>query len=87
MGIKPEDILNDDTDSVLINGVTVRKGTIGAFIFNIDILEDPTTTEGQKKSAKREMKQLAPAIIAVGLYKHVSFNNLIAKNILDDAAR
>lgn len=83
--VKPEDILPDGIDSTSINGQMVRKGTIAAFLANIDILENLNTSEKQKQLAINTMKELAPAVIAIGLYKHVTFKNTQAEQILADA--
>ena len=83
--IRPEDILPDGIDSTTINGKMVRKGTIAAFLANTDILENQNATELQKKEAIDAMKELASAVIAIGLHKHVIFKNTQAEQILVDA--
>lgn len=82
--IRPEDILPDGIDKIAIDGQTVRKGTIAAFLLNTEILENPAATEKQKQEAKNLMKELAPAVIAIGLHKHVVFKNPEAEKILTD---
>ncbi len=81
--IRPEDILPDGVDSTVINGENVRKGTVAAFLANINILENPQSSEQQKQQAINVMKELAPAVIAIGLHKHVVFKNTQAKQILE----
>jgi hypothetical protein len=83
--IRPEDILPDGIDSTSINGKLIRKGTIAAFLTNIDILENPLATKIQKQGAIETMKELAPAVIAIGLHKQVIFKNYEAEHILVDA--
>lgn len=83
--IRPEDVLPDGVESVAINGKKVRKGTIAAFLANTDILEDSVATEKQKQEAKTLMKELAPAVIMIGLHKHVIFKNPEVEQILIDA--
>lgn len=80
--ISPEDILADGVDHTIINGKTIRKGTIAAFLANIDILENPATTETQKQQAKNMMIELAPAVLSIGLHKHVTFKNQDVEKIL-----
>lgn len=82
--IKPEDILPDGIDSIAMNGKIVRKGTIAAFLANIDMIESPAVTKEQKQAALDTMKDLAPAVIAIGLHKHVTFKNPEAEKILID---
>lgn len=80
--VRPEDVLPDGIDNIAIDGKTVRKGTIAAFLSNTEILENPAATEIQKQAAKDLMKELAPAVIAIGLHKHVVFKNPEAEKIL-----
>lgn len=80
--MKPEDILADGIDATIINGISVRKGTIGAFLANIEILEDSNTSESSKQEAVDQIKMLAPAVIAIGLLKHVTFKNADVMKIL-----
>jgi hypothetical protein len=83
--VRPEDILPDGVDTAAINGKTVRKGSIAAFLANTDILENLHTTEQQKQEALNMMKELAPAVIAIGLHNHVIFKNSQVEQILVDA--
>ncbi len=85
--IKPEDILADTEDFITLNGVTVRKGSLAAFLKNIDILEDFQPSEEGKASALGMLKQLAPAVIASGLYKHAIFKNKFVQDILDMSSK
>lgn len=83
-GINPDDILADTENFVELNGLTVRKGSIAAFLKNIDLFEDPTSTEEQKSEALRMIKELAPAIIASGLHRHATFKNKVIEDLLNE---
>lgn len=82
--IRPNDILADTENFVELNGVAVRKGSIPAFLKNIDLLEDINATEFTKDEALKAIKELAPAIIASGLKRHATFKNKIIENILSE---
>jgi hypothetical protein len=84
-GIKPDDILADHQDFVTLNGVTIRKGSIAAFLKNIDLLENPQSSQEEKLGALHMLKLLAPGIIASNLYKHALFKNETVQKILDDS--
>jgi hypothetical protein len=71
--IKPDDILADNESFVELNGVTVRKGSIAAFLKNVDLFEDETSTDSQKEAALAMIKELAPAVIVSGLHRHAVF--------------
>jgi hypothetical protein len=85
--VRPEDVLPDGVDTTAINGKMVRKGTIAAFLANADILENQHATEQQRREALNMMKELAPAVIAIGLHKHVIFKNSQVEQILVAAER
>jgi len=72
-------------DSTFINGKMVRKGTIAAFLANVDRLEKENVTEQQRQEAINIIKELAPAVISIGLHKHVVFKNIQVEQILVDA--
>lgn len=86
-GVRPEDILADGVDATIIGGKQVRKGTVAAFIANIEILENPATSSEVKKEALIIIESLAKDVVAVGLHKHVKFNNEIVENILKKAEK
>jgi len=83
--IQPEDILPDGVDKIEMNGRVVRKGTIAAFLANIEIFEDFKANEEQKQEAAVALKNLASAVVAIGLHKHVIFKNPKIEQILIDA--
>lgn len=83
--VKPSDILSDNENFVELNGLEVRKGTIAAFLKNIDLIEADTTDQIQKNAALQVLKELAPAIIAAGLHKHATFKNQIVADIIQEA--
>jgi hypothetical protein len=80
--IKPDDILADTENFAELNGLTVRKGSIAAFLKNIDLFEDSNSNEAQKSAALEMIRELAPAIIASGLHRHARFKNKIIEDIL-----
>lgn len=82
--IKPEDVLGNAQSFAEYNGVSIRKGSIAAFLKNIDLLESNEPQD--KQAAKLVLQELAPAMVAVGLHKHVTFKNEIVQGILEEEA-
>ncbi len=82
--IKPDDILADTENFVALNGLTIRKGSIAAFLKNIDLFEDVHSTPSQKQAALKMIKELAPAIITSGLHRHAIFKNKTIEAILSN---
>ena len=56
--IKPDDILADNESVVELNGLIARKGSIAAFIKNIEALEDPRATADEKSIVLEMIKEL-----------------------------
>lgn len=85
--ILPEDIIADGVDYAQIKGVPVRKGTVAAFLANIDLLENPNSSIEERNQAMSIMHELAPAIVTIGLHHHVTFNNKLVADIIQQAIK
>ena len=83
---RPEDILADDASTTEMAGMTVRKGTIAAVIANTVTLESSDSSEAEKAAALAVIKELAPAVIAIGLHQHVTWKNEAVQKIFDETA-
>lgn len=81
--VRPEDILCDDEDFVEINGIKGRKGSIAAFLRNIDVFESPNSSKEDKADAIKMIEKLAPIVVATGMCKHAVFKNKTIQNILE----
>lgn len=86
MGIKPEDILPDAQNTATFGGLTLRKGTVAAALANVEILASADATESEKLDAKNMLEELAPALAALGLNKHLVWRNSEIQTIIDEAA-
>lgn len=84
LSVNPEDILADGVDYTVIKGVPVRKGTVAAFIANIQIIEDPDSSDLARQNAWETMKNLAPTLVATGLTDHVLFKNPSVERMLHE---
>jgi hypothetical protein len=73
--MRPEDLFPSDVDSVEVDGIMVRKGSIAAFIHNalaLDLL-DPENEEYERAAA--EIRSLAPALEAVRVFEVFSLRS------------
>lgn len=86
MTVRPEDILPEETNSMSINGITVRKATVAAILANAKRLASGTLSEIEKSEALAVIKELAPAVVAIELHKHVTWNNPEIQKIIEQAA-
>ena len=63
--LRPEDVLPDGIDRAEIDGVTVRKGTVAAFLQNAMRWNDPATPDGERDALAREIAGSVPALRAL----------------------
>lgn len=87
MSVKPEDVLAEEVNTVTVEGIQVRKGTVGAVIANARIVSSPYATELEKAEAKNMIRMLAPAILAIGLHHHVTWKNPEIQAIFDECSQ
>jgi hypothetical protein len=66
--VRPEDVLPDEVDVGTMNGVSVRKGTIGAFVANVKLLDALDPTDPGYQEVVDQLRALVPAVRAVGVF-------------------
>ena len=66
--MQAQDVLPDGQDFVVRNGLALRKGSVGAFLANAQVLQDPTATAEARRAAERDLVSLLPALEALGLF-------------------
>lgn len=82
--MRAEDLLADDTNEATFGGLTVRKGTVGAFLANVRTWGDSESSMSDQQKAEREIIESLPALKAIGLLdvfepKDSRLRELIAK--------
>ncbi|MDI9818332.1 MULTISPECIES: hypothetical protein [unclassified Legionella] len=82
--VTPEDIFADNINYTQARGVEVRKGTVAAFIANINIFEDDSSSAEDKTQAIHMIMELAPAIVALGFPQHITFKNSLIESIIQE---
>jgi hypothetical protein len=65
--MKAEQLLPDHVNSGEIQVITVRKGTVGAFLINVKSLQKSDTTAAERAELLAEMRDAIPALYALGL--------------------
>jgi hypothetical protein len=66
--VRPEDVLSDEENTGMMNGLAVRKGSVAAFIANVKILESLAPTDPGYPEVEAQLRALAPAVRAVGVF-------------------
>jgi len=84
--VRPEDVLSDADNSTTVDGVSVRKGTVAAFIANAKLLETTPESDPRRAAIESELRNLAPAVCAVGLLDVFTPRSVFITSILNEAA-
>jgi len=66
--MRAADILPDDINNGTFNGISVRKGTVGAFLANARVWADPLTPANERTAAQNDIVDALPALRALGLF-------------------
>lgn len=66
--MRPEDLLPDEQDRIERDGISIRKGTVGAFLASARVWLDPLTTDAERQRAADSIETLRPALEALGLF-------------------
>ncbi len=64
---RPEDVLPDHLDRIEMDGVTMRKGTVAAFLRNAVRWTDPATTPDDRAALRPVIIEAVPALRTLGL--------------------
>lgn len=65
--MKAEQLLPDHVNSGEFQGITVRKGTVGAFLINVKLLQKAGIEAIEREQLLTEMREAIPALQALGL--------------------
>ncbi len=83
--MRADQMLPDHLNEGQFNGVTVRKGTVGAFIANHRVIADPAATEQAKAIALRDLQEAVPALEALGLFEVMEIRSPAVRAIVAEA--
>lgn len=67
--MRADQILPDDVDHGQFRGVTVRKGTVAAFLANARTWTDARASADERAQAKAQIVEDLPALRALGLFE------------------
>jgi hypothetical protein len=67
--MRAEDVLPDHINQTERHGVTLRKGTVAAFLANARLWCDPLTPTADREAVERDMSDALPALRALGLFE------------------
>jgi len=85
--MRAQDILPDDVNQSDMNGTTVRKGTVGAFLVNARAWCASATSDADRREAEQHMLEALPALHALGLFEVLAIRDERLRTLLAQAAR
>ena len=81
--MRPEDILPDHANQGVFDGVTIRKGTVAAFLANARTWLDAATSQPERAAAERDMREALPALRALGLFEVLAPSDARLRDFVD----
>ncbi|ASU85587.1 hypothetical protein CDO52_24775 [Nocardiopsis gilva YIM 90087] len=84
--VRPEEILPDGDDHTVLDGLTVRKGTVAAFVANVKALDGVEEGSAEWKMLADRIRELVPGVRAVGLFDVLTPKSPQLRNIIDEAS-
>ncbi|MCU1014498.1 hypothetical protein [Stenotrophomonas maltophilia] len=84
--MQPHDILPDHQNDVHVNGVTVRKGSVGAFLASVRDWQDPASDPATRATAEADLRALLPGLHALGLFQVLMAHEPALQRLIDGGA-
>jgi hypothetical protein len=81
--MRAQDLLPDGADSAQFNDLTVRKGTVGAFLLNARAWLSRTSGPEAKAKAELDILEALPALRALGVFEVFTVNDPDLRAMLD----
>ncbi len=81
--MRAEDILSDQQNQREFQGVTVRKGTVGAFLVNARVLRDTAAPAEARAQAEQDIVADLPALRALGLFEVLEVRDAGLRRLVD----
>lgn len=83
--MRAEDILADDQQQVERHGITIRKGSVGAFLANARILSDASADARLRANAERDILDALPTLQALGLFEVFAIRDAALAQLVENA--
>ncbi|HHA2469269.1 TPA: hypothetical protein ACOENV_003038 [Stenotrophomonas maltophilia] len=84
--MQPHDILPDHQNDVQVNGLTVRKGSVGAFLASVRDWQDPASDVATRSAAEADLRALLPGLHALGLFQALTARDPALQHLIDGVA-
>jgi hypothetical protein len=69
----------------MLEGVRVRKGSVGAFLSNARVVLDHSATPEARAAAEKHIEEIVPALDALGLFQVLEIRDRRVREIVERA--
>ena len=83
--MQPEDLFPDGSDSVEVEGVKVRKGSIASFIYNALTLDGLDPASADYERARSGIREMVPVMRAVRVFDVFELRSERVAEVVRDA--
>jgi hypothetical protein len=81
--MRAANILPDHLNEAALNGITIRKGTVGAFLAKPCVWLDPLTPANERTAAEHDIVDALPALRALGLFDLLEIRGVGLRAVVD----
>lgn len=81
--MRADQLLPDHLNAGDFNGVTVRKGTVGAFLINARVWADQGADDAARANAASDIVDAVPALRALGLFEVLDVRDPALRALID----
>jgi hypothetical protein len=81
--MKAQDLLPEHVNQGDFGGVTVRKGTVGAFLINARIWMDRSVSAQNQAEAERDIVDAIPALRALGIFDVMEIRDAALRALIE----
>ncbi|WP_345817428.1 hypothetical protein AAGS40_26210 (plasmid) [Paraburkholderia sp. PREW-6R] len=82
--MRSDQLLPDHMNACDFNGVTVRKGTVGAFLINARVWADRNADDAARADAAFDIVAAVPALRALGLFDVFEIRDPALRALMDE---
>ena len=83
--MRPEELFPDGPDSMEVDGIRIRKGSIASFIYNALTLDGVDPSSAEYRRAREGIRQMAPLLNAVHVFEVFSLRSEQVAEIVREA--
>jgi hypothetical protein len=81
--MRAEELLPDQVNHTNLNGVTVRKGTVGAFLCNARVWCDHNSSAPTRLAAEQDIVDALPALRALGVFEVMEIRDAGLRTLIE----